>query len=218
MKRILVDDFINDVRITLDENSPESAYLYESSDNIELDDIIRHKVLDAIRLALEDAPLSFLEPIEVSTPTIVGNEDGSGKVSIPDDFLRLVGLKLAGWNRGVSMVYNKGSEIDYIQRNKYTRGTSIKPICVFSHMDDGSRCLEYFVAAKNSDGSYNHTIEHYHYVPLPSIEQTEDGEYVSFPNLLSFAIVNYCAGLVLTSRGDQANGNNFIALAQNSFK
>lgn len=218
MKKILVDDLVNEVRVTLDENSPESSYLYESSDNIELDDIIRSKVLDAIRLALEDAPLSFLEPTKITTPTITGNDDGSGKVAIPDDFLRLVGLKLKGWNRGVSMVYNKGSEMDYIQRNKYTRGTYIKPVCVFSHTDDGTRCLEYFVAAKEGD-AYNHVVEHFHYVPLPTITIDEDGgEYVSFPELLSFAIVNYCAGLVLTSRGEQANGNNFITLAQNSFK
>ena len=106
MERILVDNLINEVRITLDENAPQSSYLYESSDNIELDDIIRSKVVDAVRLALEDAPLSFLEPKEVTSPTIEGNDDGSGKITIPEDFLRLAGLKLNGWNRGVSIVYN----------------------------------------------------------------------------------------------------------------
>lgn len=219
MERILVDNLINEVRITLDENAPQSSYLYESSDNIELDDIIRSKVVDAVRLALEDAPLSFLEPKEVTSPTIKGNDDGSGKITLPEDFLRLAGLKLNGWNRGVSIVYNKGSEMDYIQRNKYTRGTATKPVCVFSHTDDGERCIEYFVAAKNDNG-YDHTIVDYHYVAIPSIEVDANGggEFISFPNLLHFAIVNYCAGLVLTSRGEQAVGNNFITLAQNSFK
>lgn len=218
MERILVDDLINDVRITIDENVPESSYLFETTDNLELDDIIRNKLIDAVRLVFEDAPLSQLEPTNYDTSSAQETfSDGSGLIVLPEDFLRLVGLKLETWSRVVSSVHIPESATDLMQHNKYVRGSHIKPRCVFGHNTDGERAIYYYTAGKDSSGAYDHSISHFHYIPIPAIEEGDNGETIAMPTLLRFAVVNYCAGLTLVTRGMVDAGNQFINLATTSF-
>lgn len=218
MERILVDDLINDVRITLDENVPESSYLFESSDNLELDDIIRSKLVDAVRLVFEDAPLSHLEPTAYSATSAQETfADGSGLIVLPEDFLRLIGLKLETWSRAVHLIQAPSSSFDLMQHNKYVRGSHIKPVCVFGHNDAGERAIYYYTAGKDAEGAYDHAISYFHYIPIPVIENDTDGETIAMPTLLRFAVVNYCAGLTLVSRGMVDAGNQFINLATTSF-
>lgn len=214
MKRVSVDELVKEVRVTLDENQAESAYLESSTDNMELDEIIRAKLSDAARAIVEMCPSSLLnaDALTLQSDEQVTNTDGSGYIVLPDDFLRLVSFKLASWNRTVTSAAEEGSSTDLMQRNVFTRGTPLKPVCVFGHRADGKRIMEYFIA-----GDDNHEVERALYVPLPSVVTATDGDTLDIPHLLHMAVVNYCAGLVEISRGNQEMGDLFLKLATSNF-
>ena len=215
MEQATVDGLVKEVRITLDENQTESAYLESNTDNMELDEIIRSKLIDAARSVIETAPVDLLEAsvLPTGTEAIHTNEDGSGYVELPDDFLRLVRFKLKNWKRAVIYVEEEGSEGDEIQRNEFTRGTYIKPACVFSHDSGGNRIMEYFTAGKGSSGGYDHTVETALYVPVPSIDNSGGSGTIGIPHLLRPCIVNYCAGLTEVTRGNTQQADVFFKIA-----
>lgn len=67
MEQALIEDLVKEVRITLDENRLEYSYLEENNtDNMDLNEIIRAKLLDSIRIILEACPVSLLSPIAMS--------------------------------------------------------------------------------------------------------------------------------------------------------
>lgn len=193
-------ELIEDVRIAIDENAVQSSYILGNSDNLELDDVIYSKLIEAARDVTETAESKLLEPLVMNTTVSV--RDGGGSLSLPDDFLRLVSLKMVGWNRSVSMVAEEGSDIELMQRNKYTRGTVIKPVCVFGHSEDGKRVIEYF-------GSGD-IVEKALYMPIPKINVNEAGESLLISKLLRQAIVRRAAGLTLQSRGETEQAKVFL--------
>ena len=207
------------VRVTLDENQVESEYLATGTDNMELDEIIRAKLPDAARAIVEMCPLSLLnaDTLALDTQSQVKNEDRSGYIELPEDFLRLVSFKLKSWNRTVTTVADEGSPTDLMQRNPFTRGTPLKPVCVFGHRADGRRILEYFTAGGDDRGRPVHDIERATYVPDPVVEHGTEGDTLPIPHLLRAAVVNYCAGLVEISRDNAAAGELFLKLATSNF-
>lgn len=219
MERISVEELVSLVRTAIDENRTEHEYLVTETDNMELDEIIRSNILHSVRFILESCPVSMLLPIALDVKEVSQskNDDGSGCVLIPDDFLRLVSFKLSSWNRAVVNVADEGSGIELMQRNGYTRGTPIKPVCVYSHDDIGNRIIEYFTAGKEVDGMYNHDVQHFLYVMVPSIEEDEEGnDTVILPHLLKFAVIYYCAGLTETNRGNVQFADSFFKMANSS--
>lgn len=190
MVNVLVTELVRDVRISLDENAAESVYLSGNSDNLELDEIIRLKLPEAAREVTETCEVGLLEPVVMGTT--VTADDGGGVLTIPDDFLRLVFLKMKGWNRGVSVVAGEGSDTDLIQRNRYTRGTATKPVCVYGHDANGGRVIEYF-----GKGS---VVEKALYMPLPAITGSGTSAVLSLSRLLRDAIVKRTAELVAEAR------------------
>ena len=214
MEKVLVDELVKEVRVTLDENQVESEYLQSSTENMELNEIIRSKMPDAVRGIVEMCPVSLLnaDALTLADDDRTENEDGIGFVVLPNDFLRLVSFKLASWNRSVTSVADEESPTGLMQRNAFTRGTPMKPVCVLSHKADGKRVLEYFTASGGND-----TIERALYVTNPSIVTEDGNEKISIPHLLRAAIVNYCAGLTCFSRGDAEQGNLFLKIATSNF-
>lgn len=213
MEQVLVDDLIKEVRVTLDENRQESSYLKGGLDNMELNEIIRSKLIDAARSILEVCPLNMLEPKEFVAfeDKQIKNDDGSGYVVLPDDFLRLSQFKLNSWNRSVVNAAEEGSAISYMQRNLFTRGTPVKPVCVFAHNASGKRIMEYYTAGKLND-TYDHNVEKALYVQLPSISADNK---LGISASLRFHIVNYCAGLVEVSRNNLPQADVFFKIANN---
>lgn len=201
MLRVGIDELVEEVRITLDENASQSQYLNLNKDNLELDEIIRRKLLEAARDITESSPVNKLEP-EVMETEVTTNEYG-GYLTIPEDFLRLVSLKMKGWKRSVTVVADEGSDIDLMQRNPFVKGHNIKPMCVFSHNDSGNRVLEYF-------GKSNE-VEKALYMPIPTIEPNENSDIIKISRLLRKDIVRRAAGLVLLSRGEVEFANQFLA-------
>ena len=219
MKQVPIEELVEAVRVTLDENQVESEYLATGTDNMELDEIIRAKLVYAVRSILEMCPVGLMEAEEMDLPDAaqLSADDGSGSIVLPEDFLRLVSFKLQSWNRAVATVADEGSPTDLMQRNPFTRGTWIKPVCVFSHNSEGQRTMEYFTAGKDADGKADHRIERALYVPLPTVQSGDEGDTIGLPSLLRSSIIYYCAGLVEITRGNPEAGDNFIKIATSNF-
>lgn len=197
MLRVAIEELVKEVRITLDENAAQSEYLQANVDNLELDEIIRAKIPDAARDVTETADVELLEP-EVMATEVTTNEHG-GVLTIPEDFLRLVSLKMVGWNRSVTMTAGEGSDIEKMQRNPYTRGNKTKPVCVLSMNTEGKKVLEYFGTSE--------AVERALYIPIPKVE----GETIGISRLLRQAIVKRAAGLTLLSRGETELASVFLS-------
>lgn len=194
--RVSMEELIKDVRIALDENADQSSYIQSNADNLELDDIIRAKLPEAARDVTESADVEMLEPETMATELTV--TEGGGKLTVPDDFLRLVSLKMKEWNRSVTVVAGEGSDIELMQRNRYTRGTAMKPVCVMAFDASGKKVLEFFGKGTSIDWVL--------YMPIPAVENG----YLPISRLLRQAIVRRAAGLVLVSRGETERAAAFL--------
>lgn len=82
------------------------------------------------------SPLNRLIPID---GTKIKNGDSStdrkidsGKVILPDDFLRLYSIQAEDWERPVHKAITKTDHLYTLQYNKFTKGTKIKPVVVYS--------------------------------------------------------------------------------------
>ena len=59
--RYNVEDLVTSVRITLDENRIEQEYIVSEDNNMELNEIIREKLLYAVRSVERIAPVQMLD-------------------------------------------------------------------------------------------------------------------------------------------------------------
>lgn len=125
-----VADIVEQVKIILDQNQQESSILADESNTLELDEVIRQKILHSARLLLETSDVSVIDgktcfikkydddnqPANPDWPdpepegTILGlYEDTTSTygdlstwvLSMPDDYLRLLSLKMSDWKRAV---------------------------------------------------------------------------------------------------------------------
>ena len=193
MSLVALDELVSEVRVSMDENAEQMPYMHgQYGENLELDEIIRAKVVEAARVITEEAPVESLEPTLMVTT--VTPSKGGGVLSVPEDFLRLVSIKMKGWSRSVTVVASEGSDIELMQRNPHTRGTSVKPVCTFGHNEEGKKVIEYFGSAEE--------IEKALYIQIPSVIIDDGIEYLNISRLLRQSIVRRAVGLVYQSRGE----------------
>lgn len=204
-----VADILRDVRIAMDNNGIEPKLLSaKDTDTLELDDIIRGVIVDAIKVVEMSAPLQYIDSgynFAKDNPQLYWNGDGSGKVLLPTDFMRLIVFRMSDWSRPV---YTAISETDaqYVlqsSRFKGVRGNAQKPVCAIVKRPEGN-VLEYY-----SSNSESATIDSAVYLPLPKIE--EDGVEIS--ERCYKAVVYQCGAMALTILNDN-RANSLAELAK----
>lgn len=211
MIQVLVSELVGEVRVALDENRIENPYLSSVTDNMELDEIIRSKLIEATRTVLENCPIWMLDGEKMPT-AVAANTDGTGSISLPDDFLRLVALQMNGWDAPVFFVEPSGTQKALMQKNKWLRGNPKRPVLVFSKNISGARVIEYYSAEGN-----NAAVELAIYVKIPNVVTSNDKEYLNFPEILKQPIISYCAALVSLVRGNAEQAKSFIQLAESHY-
>jgi len=118
------------------------------------------------RVALS-APLSALGGgVDSDTIALTALADGSGRIKLPADFLRLIRFRMTGWHRPVTgnEVIKEDSPIYALQFNKLTRGGNAKPVVAIVK---GNRTLEYY-SVKDGD---EHKIDEFSYFPYDSLDE-----------------------------------------------
>lgn len=152
-------DIVGRVLKRMDESSPQG--------NVdELQNVPVETVLDeAARLTLAALPawLTISKPLEESPKR---QEDGSGYIDLPADYLKLAKLWMEGWERPVTVAINELHPSYHHQHNPVLRGGVAKPV-VAEVTKDGKRRLEYFSLPSNVSA---HEIKQGYYVPLVKAE------------------------------------------------
>lgn len=145
-------EIYNKVRALLDETAENDAdFILTDKDSTELNAIIDEVALLSVRNVHLGAPYWMLdgEP-NYATDFEVG-DNLVATLSLPEDFLRLVKVKLSSWSAPVTKVITEDSPEYRMQANKYMRGTVAKPVCALVLLADGTQGLELYSAAETDD-------------------------------------------------------------------
>ena len=192
---VLMSDLVKEMRIAMDE------VIHDEVNDIITDDSdteMKQAIETAAQQILLQAPAQMILPqrVEVSLNES-GNQDydaiqtqftdGHGCLTIPEDWLRLVELKLKSWQSTLTMLMEPGSKEAQMQASRWTRGTPQKPKgMITTSPTSGKRVLMYWTAgrydanhAEATGRVYDHEVELFTYIPyqkLVDVYSTEEGK------------------------------------------
>ncbi|MEG1724107.1 MAG: hypothetical protein RR313_01805 [Anaerovoracaceae bacterium] len=199
MKRLPIGSIYKAVRACMDEIGFNDAdFIGFDKDNSELDLIIHNKIIEAIRHIELNAPLKYLDGISLSATFNIG-ADLVATIALPDDFLRVVSVKVNTWNRASNDVIYENDAEYFKQSDVYARGTYESPIVAIV-----TNSAKLYSCKTSSD-----TLEKFIYIPSPIIEKNEEIESVSFCPKCENAIINYIAGLTKQVLRDASASQHF---------
>lgn len=184
-----------DVRVAMDENkTSEQLIADEDIDTLSLDDIVRSKIVEAVRRVVTEAPVHLLDGGVPFGDAVYWRGKGSGWTLLPDDFMRLLIFKMSDWERPVYEPITAADPQYQLQFSRYKglRGNPQKPVVAIVSRAEG-RVLELF-SCKDTDA----TVEQAVYIPLPKVDC--DGG-IEIPERCYTSVVYQTASLVLASVG-----------------
>lgn len=113
-----------------------------SNNALPIDNLILSFCDQAIEEVLLKVPIYCLNLSEIPNDPIK-NQDGSGYIELPDDFLPRVIIQMEGWQREVNQIIKEENPFYKQQKNLATRGGTAKPVCVLCKRG-GKEILEYY--------------------------------------------------------------------------
>ena len=191
-----VQDIVQSVKIALDENKVSEALIEEADvDTLTLNEIIKSKIVDAVKTVVLDAPHYMLDsgsPFgeSISWQSSVGY--GAGSIFLPDDFLRLVSFKMSDWSYPITEVITDSHPLYKQQFSRFPgiKGNPQKPVVTMTSQS-GGRVLQFFSCTAGESV----TVEQASYIPIPSIKD----DMVEIGSRLYPAVIYHIAHLVLLS-------------------
>lgn len=197
-------DIVGKIRTAIDDIAPETSDSFTTDTDTELWQAVQH----AVTSLLISLPLIMLEP-KAMNATATSNTDGSGYVTLPDDFLRFVVLQLRSWAGPVFDLMEPGSDEAKRQRSLWGRGTPEKPKAMIDHGSGGKKILKYWSAGK-SGGSYDHSISVLNYIPRASV--VNDTITCALKEAAESALINLAASIFFEGKKEAGTAEKFRAL------
>ncbi len=203
-----LNNIAKDVRIALDQNMV-SDVLTEIGDvdTLALDDIIKSKIVEAVKRIHSEAPPYLLDGGYNFGDSIFWMEHESGWVLLPENFMRFVVFEMSDWARPVFYVTN-ADDAEYEKQHsrfKGIRGTAQRPICFLSIRPEG-RVLEFY-SCKSENAKVSRAV----YLPYPKIDKYGA---VEICQRCYDAVVYTTAALVLITFGDTDKSSVLNELAK----
>lgn len=187
----LMSDLVTAMRLAIDEVKHDDL-------NDIFDDDSDNQMMQAIETAAQQillqAPMELLEPqrVQVSLNALGAQDydaiqtqytDGHGCLVIPDDWLKLVALRLKSWPTTLTSLMEPDSREAQMQACRWTRGTPQKPKGMITvSPTTGKRVLMYWTAgryeanhAEETGKVYDHAVELFTYIPF---QKVEDGKLI----------------------------------------
>ncbi len=187
----LMSDLVKAMRLAIDEVKHDDL-------NDIFDDDSDNQMMQAIETAAQQillqAPMELLEPqrVQVSLNALGAQDydaiqtqfvDGHGSLVIPDDWLRLVALRLKSWPTTLTSLMEPDSREAQMQACRWTRGTPQKPKGMITvSPTTGKRVLMYWTAgryeanhAEETGKVYDHAVELFTYIPF---QKVADGKLI----------------------------------------
>lgn len=202
-----IEQIAKDVRIALDENHV-SDQLVETADidTLTLDEIIRSKIVEAVKRVETDAPTHMLDGGYNFGDAVYWGSKCSGHVLLPRDFMRLIVFKMTDWERAVYTAIST-DDPDYEKQSsrfKGIRGTAQRPVCAIVFRPEGL-ALEFY-SCKSESAQVAQAV----YLPEPKID---DAGGIDICRRCYTAVVYTAASLTLLTFGasDKSNALSEIA-------
>lgn len=192
-----VRQIVSDTRVMLDHNAEERPLIrIDDPYTLTLDQLIASKIETAARQVLEEAPLHSLapgKPLRVSLAWVERPGWGMAVLPLPDDFLRLLHVRLSDWRRPARIITDTHPDYRW-QASPFAgvRGNPDRPVAVVTQRPTGLVAELY-----SSAGGPGVTIEQAQYIAVPLIAN----EHIEWPQLLHYDIVSRIALLTCRSLG-----------------
>lgn len=181
-----MSDLVKEMRIAMDEVKHDEDNDIFVADS---DEEMKQAIETAAQQLLMQAPAQMLLPERVVVSlNETGKQDydaiqtqytdGHGCLVIPDDWLRLVVLKLKSWSSSLTSLMDPDSKEAQMQASRWTRGTPQKPKGMIATSPvTGKRVLMYWTAgrydanhAEEPGKVYDHEVELFTYIPYQKVE------------------------------------------------
>lgn len=201
-------EIARDVRIAIDQNmTSEQLIANEDIETLSLEDIIRSKIVEAVRRVETGAPVHFLEEGHDFGDAVFWGDHESGWVLLPDDFMRLIAFRMSDWERTVYTAISVDDPQYAKQSSRYKgiRGNVQKPVCAVVNRAEG-KALEFYSC--DSEDAY---VTRASYLPYPQIDE-DDGIEIS--ERCYTAVIYTVAALVLTTYGEADKTSALTELAK----
>lgn len=201
-------EIAREVRIAIDQNmTSEQLIATDDIETLSLEEIIRSKIVEAVRRVETAAPVHFLEEGHDFGDAVYWADLESGWVLLPDDFMRLIAFRMSDWERTVYAAISVDDPLYAKQSSRYKgiRGNVQKPVCAIVNRAEG-KALEFYSC--NSEEAY---VSRASYLPYPHID--EDGG-IDISEKCFTAVIYTVAALVLTTYGEAEKASALTELAK----
>lgn len=190
------DILIELVKINMEEGFADTLYgEVEKSGGVGVESYIESKLPEAITQVFLAAPDTLLPQVDASSLLIPQkHQNGSGEILLPKDMLRFTLLKMKGWDRAATVIYDKNSSVAMLQKNSYTMAGRAKPVVVLENGHDGNKILRYYSLPPQIR---KHEIEDALYVRIPDLSAP-----IEIDELLLPSITYLTASIVFNILGD----------------
>lgn len=188
---VLMSDLVKEMRLALDEVKHDEQNDVFADDS---DEEMKQAIETAAQQLLLQAPPQMLQPKRVVASLNESGKqdydaiqtqytDGHGSLVIPNDWLRLVALRLKSWPTTLTSLMEPDSREAQMQACRWTRGTPQKPKGMITvSPTTGKRVLMYWTAgryeanhAEETGKVYDHAVELFTYIPF---QKVEDGKLI----------------------------------------
>lgn len=205
-----VSDIIQDVMQAMDRNRTTRSLLsVGDEETLLLRDAIRGCLLESARQVVKAAPVHMLEGGHQFGESVHMEEDGSGWILLPDDFLRLLVFEMSDWERAVydAILVSDPRYVMQKQRIRALRGTPERPVCAVVRRHEGLS-LEFF-SCRDADAHVSRAL----YIPYPAID-ADGGMDISERCYKAFVYAAAAATLRTLNEVDRAGVMDAMAKAE----
>lgn len=206
MEKLTKSEIYEKVRAFLDElGDNDAGFMLSDKDSSELNTIIDKVTPLSVRNIHISAPYRMLDGDKYE-PSDFSVENKKATMSLPENFLRLVQVKLSSWSAPVVNVVTEDMPEYRMQANEYMRGTHYKPVCALVLLAEGLQGLEVFSAKDDTD-----TLTSLIILKEP---EWEDDSIVICPRLRN-SIIAQITGQTLLALGEEQRAQTFLSLSAN---
>lgn len=202
-------EIARDVRIAIDQNSMSDQLIINNDINtLSLEELVRSKIVEAVHRVETIAPVNRLDVgVDFSDAGVYWDNLESGRLILPDDFMRLIAFRMSDWERTVYMAISVDDPLYEKQSSRFKgiRGNTQRPICAIVNGAEG-KLLEFYSC--NSTDAY---IARANYIPYPTVDL--DGG-IEICERCYEAVVYTVAALVLITVGETEKASVLSDLAK----
>lgn len=178
-------------------------------DALRIQSVVNLMIPDGIKLVEMVAPVHLLEEVkDFASSTLTINEDGSGFVRLPSDFLRLVEFRMDDWHRGVTTAITTTDPAYQRQKSPFAgiRGNAQRPVCAL--VRSAVRWMAPLGAIQGlklefySCSSPNSSVASALYLPVPAVQKKGEVEYYCISKYCYRAVIYTIAALAAATFKD----------------